>query len=224
MAVFVIASSKGGVGKSTLALVLSQVLAHEGADTCLIDADPNNALGSWHRATNKLPENFSLVEETDDERVIDAIDAASDNHQFVVVDLEGSSNTTVSYAIGRADLVIIPFTGGRLDALEAVKVDRLVTVQEKNFRRKIPRVCIHSKTGYIKPRTVKEVCAQIKETGLPVLEAELWERDAYRALFSYGGTLWDFKTSEVSNPAEAIVNAVGVTSNILAFYKEVSNV
>lgn len=38
----------------------------------------------------------------------DAIDAEAQNSAFVIVDLEGSANLAVSYAIGRADLVLIP--------------------------------------------------------------------------------------------------------------------
>lgn len=41
MQVIVFASSKGGVGKTTCALMLSPVLPHRGVPTTLIDADPN---------------------------------------------------------------------------------------------------------------------------------------------------------------------------------------
>ncbi len=40
-----VASPKGGVGKTTLALNLSYALAHRGWNTLLVDADPQGCIG-----------------------------------------------------------------------------------------------------------------------------------------------------------------------------------
>ena len=46
MPVIVLCSTKGGVGKSTTALVLAQVYAQAGSEVTLIDADPNQPLAT----------------------------------------------------------------------------------------------------------------------------------------------------------------------------------
>jgi chromosome partitioning protein len=47
MAVISIGNPKGGAGKTTLALVLADTLATNGARVTVIDADPNAIIEKW---------------------------------------------------------------------------------------------------------------------------------------------------------------------------------
>ena len=47
MPTIVIASPKGGAGKSTIAVLLSTELAAAGADVTLLDCDPNKSASMW---------------------------------------------------------------------------------------------------------------------------------------------------------------------------------
>ncbi|WP_306666057.1 ParA family protein, partial [Escherichia fergusonii] len=49
MPVISFVSSKGGVGKTTSAVVLAGEFAAAGRKVCLIDADPNRPLEAWVR-------------------------------------------------------------------------------------------------------------------------------------------------------------------------------
>lgn len=208
MPVIVLASSKGGVGKSTVALTLSHALAKGGASVTLIDADPNAPMETWrHLSSGQMPINFTLETMVGEENIIDKIDEASERDTFTIVDLEGSANMAVSYAIGRADLVLIPMQGSQLDANEAAKVIRLIRRESKAFKREIPFTAVLSRTSYIKPRTARNIESDLRKQGIPILPVEMNERDAFKALFSYGGTLYDLNDVEVSNPDKAIANA-----------------
>ena len=208
MPVIVLASSKGGVGKSTVALTLSHALARGGATVTLIDADPNAPMAAWEDLTgDAIPERFTLETSVSEDDIIDKIDAASARDVFTVVDLEGSANMAVSYAIGRADLVLIPMQGSQLDANEAAKVIRLIKRESKAFRRDIPFVAILSRTSFIKPRTARNIEADLRDKNIPILPVEMHERDAFKALFSFGGTLYDLNEVEVNSPEKAIANA-----------------
>ena len=206
MQVIVFASSKGGVGKTTSALTLSSVLTHHGAPTTLIDADPNAPLALWSkRFPNGVPTGLSVKAafRTD---VADIIDSAVD--PYVIVDLEGSRNEEVSVAIGRADLVLIPMKGNRLDADEAVNVIKVIRKQESIFRRAIPfRVFLSQTSPVIVDKGMRDICAQLRENNIPMLRTGMVERSAFKVPFALGGSIYDLNDREAKNPAAAIANA-----------------
>ncbi len=206
MQVIVFASSKGGVGKTTSAFTLSSVLTHHGAPTTLIDADPNAPLAVWSkRFPDGVPTGLSVKTafRTD---VADIIDSAVD--PYVIVDLEGSRNEEVSVAIGRADLVLIPMKGNRLDADEAVNVLKVIRRQESIFRRAIPfRVFLSQTSPVIVDRGMRDICTQMRENGIPMLRTGMVERAAFKAPFALGGSIYDLNEREAKNPAAAIANA-----------------
>ena len=206
MQVIVFASSKGGVGKTTSALTLSSVLTHHGAATTLIDADPNAPLALWSKRFPKsVPPGLSVktAYRTD---VADIIDSAVD--PYVIVDLEGSRNEEVSVAIGRADLVLIPMKGNRLDADEAVNVIKVIRKQESIFRRAIPfRVFLSQTSPVIVDKGMRDICTQMRENNIPMLRTGMVERSAYKVPFALGGSIYDLNDREAKNPAAAIANA-----------------
>ena len=223
MPVIVFASSKGGVGKSTAALVLSHAFAVAGSSVTLIDADPNSPMESWRKLSDGEINNFTLKTNVTETNIIDEIDDASDKSQFVIVDLEGSANMAVSYAVGRANLVLIPLQGSQLDANEAAKVIRVIIQNEKAFGRTIPFVALLSRTGFIKPRTAKHIETQIRAGGIDILSVEMTERDAFKAIFSFGGTLYDLTNEEVSHPAKAIQNGEALALAVAKHLRGLNN-
>ena len=134
MPTIVFASPKGGVGKSTSAVVLATELARRGAGVAVIDADPNRPVSQWARRPG-CPESLTVVGDISEATIIDAIEGAAGKSAFVIVDLEGTASLTVAYAISRADLAIIPTQGSQLDAAEAAKAVTLIRQQEKAFGR-----------------------------------------------------------------------------------------
>ena len=146
MPVITLASPKGGVGKSTAAVILATQLAESGASVTIIDADPNKPISRWAARPGK-PTNLTLVDHVTEQTIIRAIDDAARKTAFVVVDLEGTASMMVVYAISRADLVIIPTSASLLDAVEAVSAVQLVQRQEEAFRIKIPSAVLFTKTS-----------------------------------------------------------------------------
>lgn len=58
MPVIVMASPKGGVGKSTCAVILTSEFARMGAQVTVLDCDPNKSLTRW--ASHGLPKGVTL--------------------------------------------------------------------------------------------------------------------------------------------------------------------
>ena len=219
MPIIVFASPKGGAGKSTSAVVIACELARTGADIVIIDADPNRPLSKWARLDGKPP-SLTVIADVTEATIIEEIEAWSGRVPFVVVDLEGTASMTVAYAISRADLVIIPVQGSQLDASEAAKAIRLIRQQEKAFSRSIPYAVLFTRTSAaIKPRLLQHIRAELQAANVPIFEAQMSEREAFRAIFSFGGTIESLKPSLVSNLPAAAANARSVTAEVVAMLR-----
>jgi chromosome partitioning protein len=216
MPTVVFASPKGGAGKSTSAVVLATELAQRGAAVTVIDADPNHPVSQWARRPG-CPETLTVIRDVSEESIIDTIEAASARTTFVVVDLEGTASMTVAYAISRADLVVIPVQGSQLDATEAAKAIRLIHQQEKAFVRRIPYAVLFTRTSAaIRPRTFQHIRSEFLNHGVPAFQTQMHERDAFRALFSFGGTLESLDPMQVSNVEAAVSNARAFAGEVIA--------
>jgi chromosome partitioning protein len=219
MPVITMASPKGGVGKSTAAVILATQLAESGASVTIIDADPNKPVSRWATRPGK-PGNLTLVDDVTEQTIIRAIDDAARKTAFVIVDLEGTASMTVVYAISRADLVIIPTSASLLDAVEAVSAVQLVQRQEEAFRMKIPYAVLFTKTSAaIRTRTLTSIEVELAANDVPVFNVRLHEREAFRSIFSFGGTLSGLNPKNVRNIPAAVENAQAFAAEIIILLK-----
>ena len=219
MPIIVFASPKGGAGKSTSAVLLATELALKGAAVTIIDADPNKPVSEWAKREGR-PGNITVIADVSEKTIIDDIEAASEKSPFVIVDLEGTANVMVAYAISRADLVIIPTQGSQLDAKEAGKAIKLIKQQERAFNRTIPYAILYTRTSSaIRPRTLQHIQQEFQKYGVRAFQVHIHEREAYRALFSFGGTLESLNRQSVSNLDAAIMNARAFAGEVIAMVR-----
>jgi chromosome partitioning protein len=219
MPTIVFASPKGGVGKSTAAVLLASELAGHGGTVTMIDADPNRPLSQWANLPGK-PEKLTVLDTATEDSIIDIIEAAALRTTFVIVDLEGTASMMAGYAMSRADLVIIPTQGSNLDATEAVKAIKLVKSQERAFQRKILFAILFTRTSAaIRPRTLQSIETEFAQNNTPMFGSQVHEREAYRAIFAFGGTLTDLDPSQVSNLPAAKLNATTFAGEVIEMLK-----
>ena len=212
-------SPKGGVGKTTAATLLATQLARK-ATVIVIDADPNRPIAGWSKLPG-CPENLTVIEDANQENIIDKIDEAAEQVPFVIVDCEGTASLTVAYAIGASDLVIVPTQGSQLDAKEAARALALVKNEEKRARRKILNAVVLTRTNpAIQPRTLRHIQDELLGHGVKMFGVQLHEREAFRALFSFGGTLETLDPENVGNIEKAITNARAFAGEAIAMLKE----
>jgi chromosome partitioning protein len=185
----------------------------------MIDADPNRPLSQWASLPGK-PEKLTDVEHATEETIIESIESAAVRTTFVIVDLEGTASMMAGYAMSRADLVIIPAQGSHLDATEAVKAIKLVKSQEKAFQRKIPFAILFTRTSAaIRPRTLQSIETEFAENSTPMFGSQIHEREAYRAIFAFGGTLENLDPTQVSNLPAARLNATTFAGEVIEMLK-----
>jgi chromosome partitioning protein len=215
MPVIAFCSPKGGAGKTTAATVLATELAERGASVTIIDADPNKNVVDWAKLPG-VPKGLNVVGEVSEETIVDEIEGAAAHSTFVIVDLEGTASLMVSYATSMADFVVIPVQGSQLDAKQAARQMKLIKAQERIANRPIPFAVLFTRTNpAITPRTQRFIEERFTELAVPVMKARLYDREAFRAMFSYGGTIAGLSNKSVSNLATALQNAREYTAEIV---------
>lgn len=214
MPTIVFVSPKGGAGKTTSALVLAEQLA-KAADVTVIDADPNHPIHTWAEGVNR-PKRLRVLSNADEENMIEVIEEAATQTPFVIVDLEGTAAKIVLLAISQADLVIVPTQGSQLDAKQASRALRVIKQQEKMSRQEVPYGVLLTRTSpIIRTRTMSHINATFAEARINVFATELNEREAFRAMFSFGQPLSHLDPREVSNLDKAIINAEAFAAEVI---------
>jgi chromosome partitioning protein len=128
------------------------------------------------------------------------------------------------YAISGAELVI-PTQGSLLDEAEAVKAIRLVRNMEKTAGKTIPTAILFTRTSAaIRPRSLQAIETELAQSGVRVLETQMHERDAFRAIFSFGGSLAHLDRRQLGNVAAAISNARTFAAEILTMLKPAAKI
>ncbi|WP_367161287.1 ParA family protein (plasmid) [Kozakia baliensis] len=215
MPVIVIANPKGGAGKSTTCLILAQTLAAMNASVCLIDADPNRPIVDWRSGHSKVA--IKVVGNVTESSIVSIIRDNSAEHQFVFVDLEGTASRLVSRAITQADLVIIPLQASGVDARQASRAVALIHEEEEILSgRKIPfRVLLTRTNPAIKTRIELEIVNALASAELPLMETQLNERQAYKAVFVRKLALNELDPHRVNGLPEALRNAETLVDELI---------
>ena len=222
MPVISFANPKGGAGKTTSALLLASELATHGAKVVIIDADPERWISQWGVLPGR-PENIAIVSEATEDSIVEQIEAAAAEAQFVIVDLEGTASLMVAHAIGMSDLVIIPTQGASMDAKGAAKTIRLVRNQARLARREISHAVLLTRTSAaVASRSLRNVREQLEAAGVPVFTTSIVERAAYRDILDYGGVLSALDPVQVSNVDKAIKNARAFAGEVVTRLKAAS--
>lgn len=221
MPVIVFASSKGGAGKTTACIILACELARQGKKQnigiSLIDADPNQHSAAWAKLDGK-PENITLFEHVTEKNILDVIEEAQGKTPFVLVDLEGVASAAVLGAISRADLVIIPCQPAQNDAREAAKTIQTIIYGGKLAGRKIAFSVLFTRlNAAIITKTNRHLAAEFEAAGVNVFPCALIDREAFRSIFSFGGSINDLET----NNKKAQASVEKAAENALLFAEDV---
>jgi chromosome partitioning protein len=220
--VVALASTKGGVGKTTLAYVLAtdvaRRLAHgapgstwRGRVTC-IDADPNRTLSQVLQLT-KDP--LITCVESDSDRLLADLRHAQARSDLVVIDLEGTANQAMLYAAGKSDLVLVPAQPSRFDVVEAVKTVGVVRKAADLVGREIAHRVVLSRTPVLRQRVADHSRAQFVRAGLPLLPVELVQRAAFQSMTYTGKPPWlqeggDQAAANVTSLVDEISRIIGL--------------
>lgn len=211
MPTIVVASPKGGAGKSTAAVLLGTELAHAGITVTLLDCDPNKSLTLWSEKA-PVPARIQVLSDLDESSIVRRIKAADQDGQIVIVDLEGIASRLMSRAISQADLVITPMRATTLDATIGARAIQLVAEEEEALDRSITHAVVFTMTKAILSKQHKGIAASLQAQGVDVIDPPLMERAAFSALFAFGGDLHSMPAQ--GNMARARENAAAFAQQV----------
>lgn len=190
MKTIVLAATKGGTGKSTIATALAVAAMKDGAKVAILDGDPQQSVEMWRwlRAESNLtgPEVYAVSDIG-----LDVADLQSENFDYCFVDTAPGDAQRLALIVQAADLVIIPVRVSAFD-LDAVApaVEACKTLGK-------PFVFLLNAVIDTKGALYTGMTKALSQSG-PVLEQIVKQRAAYANAIAMGRT-----GPEVSNKNQA---------------------
>lgn len=178
--VVVLATGKGGVGKSTLVRSLVAHWMLERRNPAVVDADPEHRVARRHDKTGAMA-SIPVIADANETTIGSRIRELKTKHGVVVVDTAGFRNKTQIMACIEADVVLIPMKPAPDDVDEAVAMYELVEELNQTPERQGRPIASALVLTMVKRATViaRSVQRDFRKAGLPLLDIEIKERVAY---------------------------------------------
>ena len=193
MKTVLVASSKGGVGKTTIATHLAAQSALEGLRTALVDADPQSSSTRWAQRRAVLE---SAVLPLDGTRRKAWRKGLPEDTQRVVIDAPaGAMAEDVEAFLEVADAVIVPVQPSTLD-IEATVPFLDTLAKHPRVRRGQLRVGLVG--NKLKPWTnaSQQAMELLSEWPYPVV-GQLRDSQAYVVMTALGKSLFDYHSAQI---------------------------
>jgi chromosome partitioning protein len=178
-------NSKGGVGKSTLAVHLAAWRQEHGQQTALVDADVQGASSLWLREAAPAMTVFRL--QTPDE-ILDQLPGIAPHFDHLVLDGPAGLTEVTRAMLLVADLTLLPCGPSVLD-LRAVHEAIRVVRQAQQIRRGLPQVVLVPNKLQVQYRLSQEFIETVKSLGIR-WSTGLRLRQAYADAAGQGTVVW----------------------------------
>ena len=173
--IIAVANSKGGVGKSTLAVHLAAWLHEQGHSVTLADCDTQHSSSEWIREA--IPD-VKAVRLGNPDEILNELPLLGQDTDYVVADGPGSNTETSRALLLRADLAIVPCKASMLEVRALAKATEVLRQAQDIRAGKPSAVIVLSMVGrnYRLTQDMKEAAAALQ---LPLAPTALILRQIY---------------------------------------------
>lgn len=214
MAIFIVGNTKGGVGKSTIAVQLAAGRALQGKDVLLVNGDrqksAENAIGL--RGDNGVMPMITLAAYPEGKILVAQVLHQRDKFDDIVIDAGGRDSTALRAAMGIADLMLVPFSPDGFD-VQALDDELIPLIEDVQLSRGDNPLPIYAFLNMAEPRqnsADNRLAADIV-AGYPQLEfipLVLTDRKAFSEASSQGLSVQELKGKRRNPLAVAEVDAL----------------
>ncbi len=173
--IIVVANSKGGVGKSTLAVHLAAWLHEQGHGVTLADCDTQHSSSEW---LNEAMPGVKTVRLADPDEILDRLPALSQETDYVVADGPGSNTETSRALLLRGDLALVPCKASMLEVRALAQATNVLR-QAQDIRGGRPHALIVLSMVGKNYRLTKDMKEAATALGLPLAKTALTLRQIY---------------------------------------------
>lgn len=154
MYIITIASTKGGVGKSTFVLNLATVLLNQGNKVAVLDADSQGTVSKWSKVRDYMidsGENISklFVAGVRGEALLEIANDKKQQGYFVLIDSPGVDDSNMRSSLLRSDIVITTCPTSAIDLWEIESLIAILKKLQTVQSRKIPLILLFNKVPSI---------------------------------------------------------------------------
>jgi chromosome partitioning protein len=205
------ASTKGGVGKTSLVMALATDLRRRGHTVLLLDCDPNRHLTEWVRRRGDA--GIAAIDEITEANVRQTVQEHAPNYEYTLIDLAGFGNLTMLYAFSVSDAVLIPTQQSYMDVKETVRTFKVVTDSVGVLRHTPASSIVIVRTqAAIQSRVDRHARSLLDEHAVPAFRTELIERSLIKEM-TYTGR----GPGEVEPESNADLNVRALAEEFIAF-------
>lgn len=177
--IITLASSKGGVGKSTTTAALAGALAHRGLTVHIVDLDSNHTVSRWLGDGGATPHlSVSVADPQDLTEHLSAVERAH-KPDVTLIDIAGTYERALTVAVARAHLTIIPAAPSEADLFEAARVARHIRSVFQAFGREPLFRLLLTRVQALASHAQVHACAEIERLKLPAFASVIQQRAAY---------------------------------------------
>lgn len=189
MYVITFANPKGGSGKTTSAMLLAEQIALSGGRVAILDLDPNANILTWAESRREEGRGVPFVVHArpQADETVALIDRIGDEADYLIIDLEGSKDQIVTFALSRTDLCVIPLDGSPMEARQAAAAVRLVQTTASMIRAPIEYALLFTRTNAAFQTTdERDVRQEMEINNIATLPVRIARRAPYTRMFRDG--------------------------------------
>ena len=207
MPIISLVSTKGGVGKSTLALNIAVQLAKMGENVSLIDSDPQGSIMRW-----------ASVRENSEEKLLPIFVASAigkalqemaeerSKKGIVLIDSAGVVNERSRLAIELADYVFTLSNTAPLELWEVKTTLDVISIVERKVKRRIPSLLLLNRV-HPSTRDFSDVAQYLEDSlALPsyIFDTIIRERASYKQSIIEGRGVAEYSDAKAHDEMQSI--------------------